>query len=71
MYSRAAYEGKEIMQWVLSLVSTTEDKVIVRVNYRTAVKLLPEITGTQIVDDVMLVQGLSLEQLSATDCYED
>lgn len=63
VYPRAAYEGKEIKNWQLSLVSMTEDKVIARVNYRTAIKVLPEITGTQIVDDEMLVQGLSLEQL--------
>jgi hypothetical protein len=63
VYPRAAYEGKEIKNWQLSLVSMTEDKVIARVNYRTAIKVLPEITGTQIVDDVMFVQGPSLEQL--------
>lgn len=63
VYPRAAYNGKEIMNWQLSLVSTTENKVIARVNYRTAVKVLPEIANTQVVDDVMLVQGPSMEQL--------
>lgn len=63
VYPRAAYEGKEIMKWELSLVTTTDYSVIAKVNYRIAIKVLPEITGTQVVDDVMLVQGLSLEQM--------
>lgn len=63
VYPRAAYQGREILHWVLSLVSITDDQYIVRVNYRTAVKLLPKMTGTQIVDDMMYVQGMSLNRM--------
>lgn len=65
VYPRAAYEGKKITNWQLSLVAKVQSdyQTIARVDYRKAVRVLPEIARTQAVDDVMLVVGITQEQM--------
>ena len=63
---QASYEGKEITKWVLSLVSTTENRVIASVDYRIALAVLQESVRNEIISVVshlMLVKGLSREQM--------
>lgn len=62
-HPRSAYEGKEITHWELALVPDTDNQDVIHTDYQKAIQALSEIAETQVVDDVMLVKGLTLEQI--------
>jgi hypothetical protein len=62
-HPRTAYDGKEITHWELALVPVAEDRKMIRTDYQKSIKILPTIAKTEIVEDVMLVKGMTLEEM--------
>lgn len=62
VHPAANVDGEEVTKWVLTLFSLTENNVVANLDYDDAIKALPRITGTQVVDHLMYVDKLTLDQ---------